>query len=290
MSTTAVLARGLTHARGSFRLGPVDVELPTGLVMGFVGHNGAGKTTTIRSLLGMLPTAPGQVRLFDELEPGSAQARARTGVVLDRPFLAPQWRVGGLGRRLGRFHRTWNQSTFERLQNRFGLDPAARCGTLSRGQGAKLALALALSHEPELLVLDEPTSGLDPLARQDVVDVLREFMVDERHSILFSTHITSDLDHLADLILVMDSGRLAYSGSLHGLGEEFAMVRGTGELTEEAGRHVHGLRRNPHGFEGLIRTEATPAFDSSVVIEAAGTDDVVIHLARNTSPRAEQKL
>lgn len=287
MTATAVRARGLSSARGTFRLHSLDFELPTGLVMGFVGPNGAGKTTTLRSLLGLLPTPAGQVELFDGLAPGSAASHERIGVVLDQPSVSPDWRVAGLNRRLGRFYASWDAQRFGELLARFDLDPTARVGTLSRGQGVKLSLALALAHHPSLLVLDEPTGGLDPVSRADVVDLLREFVVDETHSVLFSTHITSDLDNLADLILVIDSGRLAYSGSLEGLHEEFAVVRGAEELSDEANRTVLGLRRNGSRFEGLIRTTATPLFGPSTVIDTASTDDVVVHLARNGQTRQE---
>jgi ABC-2 type transport system ATP-binding protein len=290
MSATAVRAQGLSRTQGTFRLRALDFELPTGLVMGFVGPNGAGKTTTIKSLLGLLRTDAGQVELFDGQRPGSAAVRERIGVVLDQPFVSPDWRVGGLGRRVGRFYAGWDARRFQELLDRFDLDPAARVDTLSRGQGVKLSLALALAHDPELLILDEPTSGLDPVSRADVVDLLREFMVEETHTVLFSTHITSDLDNLADLILVIDAGSLAYSGSLDGLHEEFAMVHGSGDLSEEAGRSVLGLRRNGSRFDGLIRTSATPLFGPSTVIDAASTDDVVVHLARSGRARQESTL
>jgi ABC-2 type transport system ATP-binding protein len=290
MTPTAVRASGLSHRQGTFTLGALDFELPTGLVTGFVGHNGAGKTTTIKALLGMLRTDPGQVELFDGLPPGSRRARARTGVVLDQPFVSPDWRVGSAARRLARFHPTWDADRLRRLLDRFALDPAAKVGTLSRGQTAKLSLALALAHQPDLLVLDEPTSGLDPVSRADVIDLLREFMVDERHTVLFSTHTTSDLDNLADLVLVIDSGRLAHNGTLDGLREEFAVVQGSGELAEEAARQVVGLRRNGSRYQGLIRTEATPLFGPSTVIDPATTDDVVVHLARGGQSRQETSL
>lgn len=281
MTSTAISVRGLTHTQGAFRLDDVDLELPTGLVMGFVGPNGAGKTTTIRSLLGMLRPDAGSVELFDGLAPGSPEVSSRVGVVLDQPFLSPDWSVASLSRRVGRFFDTWDEECLRSLLDRFGIARAARVGTLSRGQGVKLSLAVALAHRPELLVLDEPTSGLDPVSRADLVDLLRDFMVDETHSVLFSTHITSDLDSLADLMAVVDGGRIRYAGTLERLREEFAMVRGTEDLSPEANRAVLGLRRTGSRFDGLIRTDSTPLFGPTTLIEDATTDDVVVHLARS---------
>lgn len=283
MTSTAISVRGLTHTQGTFRLDGVDLELPTGLVMGFVGPNGAGKTTTIRALLGMIRPDGGSIELFDGREPGSPAASTRVGAVLDQPFLSPDWKISGLTSRVGRFFPAWDDVLFRSLLERFDLPRDAHVGTLSRGQGVKVSLAVALAHHPELLVLDEPTSGLDPVSRADLVDLLREFMVDEQHSVLFSTHVTSDLDSLADLMLVIDGGRIAYSGTLDALREEFAMVRGTERLSGEAESAVLGLRRTGARFDGLIRAASTPLFGPTTVIDTATTDDVVVHLARRTT-------
>ena len=287
MSTSAITVTGLSRAQGTFRLESLGFELPTGFVMGVVGPNGAGKTTTIKSILGMLAPDSGSITLFDGDAPGSAAANERIGVVLDQPFVAPDWTVAGVERRLAKFYSAWDAAAFAALLDRFALDRDARVETLSRGQGVKLSMAIALAHHPELLILDEPTSGLDPVSRADLVDVLREFMVDERHSILFSTHITTDLDSLADLILVIDSGRVAYSGTLDGLQEEFAMVRGTEPLDAQAASRVMGLRSTGTRFEGLIRADDTALFGPTTIIDTASTDDVVVHLARRGAAEQE---
>jgi ABC-2 type transport system ATP-binding protein len=282
MTETAIAATGLVRTQGTFRLDSIGFELPTGLVMGFVGPNGAGKTTTIKSLLGMLQLESGAITLFEGDAPGSASSKERIGVVLDLPFVSPDWKVGSLTRRVGPFYAQWDETLFRGFIDRFGLNPEAKVETLSRGEGVKLSLALALSHHPELLILDEPTSGLDPVSRADFVDVIREFMVDPTHSVLFSTHITSDLDSLADLILVIDKGRVAYSGTLDGLKEAFAMVHGTEILPPETADSILGLRRDGGRFDGLIRAEATSLFGPTTVIDSATTDDVVVHLARRS--------
>jgi ABC-2 type transport system ATP-binding protein len=287
MTATAVKVTGLEKSMGAFHLDSVDLELPTGLVMGFVGPNGSGKTTTIKAILGMLAPDAGKVELFDGEAPGTARTKERIGVVLDLPFVSPDWKVESLTWRVGGFYSSWDDALFRDLLGRFSIDVSARVETLSRGEGVKLSLAMALAHHPDLLVLDEPTSGLDPVSRADLVDILREFMVDPAHSILFSTHVTSDLDSLADLILVIDAGQIAYSGSIDGLHEEFAMVHGTEPLTPAARDSVLGLRRTGARFDGLIRAEAMPLFGSTTVIDAASTDDVIIHLARRGATRKE---
>ncbi|WP_185202219.1 ABC transporter ATP-binding protein [Glaciihabitans sp. INWT7] len=287
MTASAVKVRGMSHAQGTFRLDTVDFELPTGLVMGFVGPNGSGKTTTIKALLGMFQPNSGSVELFGAEAPGAASTKERIGVVLDQPFVSPDWKVGSLTYRVGNFFASWDPAAFGAYLERFRISTSARVGTLSRGEGVKLSLAMALAHHPELLILDEPTSGLDPVSRADLVDILREFMIDPAHSILFSTHITSDLESLADLILVIDNGQIAFSGTVDALHEEFAMVHGTETLTAEALGSVLGLRHTGNRFDGLIRAEATPLFGPSTVIDAASTDDVIVHIARNGSTQQE---
>jgi ABC-2 type transport system ATP-binding protein len=139
---------------------------------------------------------------------------------------------------------------------------------------------MALAHRPELLVLDEPSGGLDPVARRDLADILREFMLDPNHTVLFSTHITSDLDDLADHVIVLTAGRVAYTGMLDDLHERFAIVRGRAPFPENARPTAIGLRVESSGrYEALIRTEDTALFGSDAVIEAASTDDVVVHFA-----------
>lgn len=287
MTNLAIAAHGLSHSQGDFDLRGIDFELPTGLVMGFVGPNGSGKTTTIRALLGMFRPNSGSIGLLGGRTAGSTAAKQRTGVILDLPFVSPDWAVSSLAFRVGRFFSDWDDAYFTELLAQFGIDNTGTVGELSRGEGVKLSLAMALAHRPELLILDEPTSGLDPVSRADLIDILRDFMVDETHSILFSTHITSDLDSLADLILVIDDGRIEYSGTLEGLRDEFAMVHGTEPLSAEAERSILGLTRSGTRFDGLIRAESTPLFGPTTVVDTATTDDVVVHLARRTTARKD---
>ena len=290
----AIRATGLTRRAGGFLLDRVDVELPTGYVLGMVGANGAGKTTTIKALLGLVTCEAGSVGLLgsdvaDRDANGSdtadrAARKERIGVVLDQPFLAPRWPVRRLGRIVGPFYSRWDQDRFDRLLRRFRVPTDGRVESLSRGQGTKLSLALALAHDPDLLILDEPTSGLDPVSRADIVDLVREFMVDERHSVLFSTHITSDLEGLADYVQILDEGTTAFRGGIDRLHEEFAYVRGVGEPDVRSASAIIGLRRSRNGFEGLIRTDDSALFGPETEITAATTDDVVVHVARSHRP------
>ena len=277
----AVDMRGVTRRQGSFTLGPLDLTVPTGSVVGFVGPNGAGKTTTLKALLGIAPIDAGSIRVLGA-PPGVAMDRI--GVALDSPTLAPGWTPRTAGRCLSRFHPHWDDERFTRLLSRFEVPAHTRVKDLSRGEGLKLSLALALAHAPELLVLDEPTSGIDPVARLDVLDVLRDFMVDPTHSILFSTHITSDLERIADRLHVIAEGRTVFEGSLDELGERWAIVRAPiDDLDARAGSALVGPRTTRSGtVEALLATADTALIPATAVIEQVSLDEAVAAFTRST--------
>lgn len=198
-----------------FALKGVNLCVSAGCVVGFVGSNGAGKTTTIKSILGLVVPNDGTIELFGE--PVSAQgaslarAKARMGVVFDTCPFPSESRMRDV-RALGRMaFPTWDNAVFDAYLSQFGIDEKKQVKSLSRGMGMKLQLAFALAHAPELLVLDEVTAGLDPLAREEVLDILRAFMENERHGILMSSHITSDLEKIADYVVCIDAGHEVFS-------------------------------------------------------------------------------
>ena len=278
----AVIIQNLLVKRGAFALRDIDVRVPTGFVTGVVGPNGAGKTSLIKALLGLIAPDEGTITLFGAEHPGNRAAQQRIGVVLDRVTAMPEWHVGSIGRRIGPLYAEWDEELFRGLLERFEIPAGNRVDALSRGQSVKLSLAMALAHRPQLLLLDEPSSGLDPVARRDLADIIREFMVDPSHTVLFSTHITSELDELADHIIVLNDGLVAFAGMLDELHERFAIVRGRPPFPDEARPATIGLRFESSGvYEALIRTEDTARFGPDTVIDAASTDDVVVHFAEH---------
>lgn len=197
-----------------FSLRGLSLAVEPGAVVGFVGANGAGKTTTLKALLGIIEPDGGVVELLGERVTANSSAldklKARIGVVFDTcafPGTCTVKAVGAIGRAA---YPAWDAGVYEALCARFGLAPKKKVSELSRGMGMKLTLAFALAHHPELLVLDEATAGLDPMARDEVLDLLRAFMEDGRHGILMSTHITSDLEKIADTVVCIDGGAVVF--------------------------------------------------------------------------------
>ena len=237
----AIRLDAVVRRQGTFTLGPLDMIVPTGMVTGFVGPNGAGKTTAIKAMLGMIGIDAGSI---DVLGAAPGARHDRIGVVLDRLALSRDWTAVSAARSLERFYPDWDQTFFKDLLRRLDVPSGVRVKDLSRGQSVKLQLALALAHRPELLILDEPTSGLDSVARLEVLDVFRDFLIEEGRTILFSTHITSDLERIADHLHIIGGGRTCFEGPMTDLAEQWAMARGpVSALTPEAEAALVGARR-----------------------------------------------
>lgn len=223
-STTAPLiqANGLTKHYDGFSLAGVSVTVEPGQVVGFVGKNGSGKSTTIKALLGLISLDGGQASVLgysprDLANTSSSKAKEQVGVVFDTISLPGHLKIAEVGKAMGRAYATWDAAAFARRLRASELDSKKAVKDLSRGMGMKLSLACALSHNPRLLILDEATAGLDPMARDEVLDVLRDFVAVEDaqgnpvNGILMSSHITSDLDKIADTVLCIDSGRPVFN-------------------------------------------------------------------------------
>lgn len=214
-SAALIEARGLTKHYDGFSLEGVDLVVNEGEVVGFVGQNGAGKSTTIKALLGLIRVDGGEGSVLgtpsDELTRASGAAtKERVGVVFDTVSLPGHLRVADVGRIYASAFASWDAHRFSQLTRDLGLDPKKAVKDLSRGMGMKLSLACALAHDPQVLVLDEATAGLDPMARDEALERLRDFVAQPGHAILMSSHITSDLERIADRIVCIDAGRIVF--------------------------------------------------------------------------------
>jgi ABC-2 type transport system ATP-binding protein len=274
---------------GGFALRDVSFELPTGYVMGLIGANGAGKTTTIRCLLGMRGIDAGEIELLGHRVPGPVALRQDVGVVLDHTYLVGDWRLREVERALRPFYDRWDGARYRQLLGEFGLDLRARVKDLSRGMAMKLTIAVALSHRARLLVFDEPTSGLDPVARNDLAGIIGDFLLDEGHSVLFSTHITSDLDRIGDYVTLIHDGRIVASGLKDEILDAYRIVRGgPDDLDGLVGVELIGARRTSTGTEALVRTEEADLLGGNVLLETPTLEEIAIHIGSpSTNPAAQ---
>ncbi|MCV2392694.1 ABC transporter ATP-binding protein [Actinotalea sp. M2MS4P-6] len=278
MNDLAIAVRHLDATRGTFHLRDVSFELPTGFVMGFVGRNGAGKTTTIRCLLGMLTPDAGEIEVLGQPLPADPALREDIGVVLDHSTLVEDWRLTEVERALAPFYSRWDGARYRALLEEFELDPRHKVKELSRGQAMKLGITLALSHHARLLVLDEPTSGLDPAARDELVSILGDFLTDDGHSVLFSTHITSDLERIADYVTVIDAGRVVDSAPKDELLDAYRLVRGGPEDLVDPDVDFLGLRRNETGAEALVAAGQVDRLSGDLVVDRPTLDEIVVKM------------
>jgi ABC-2 type transport system ATP-binding protein len=281
----AFAMRGVGCAVGNgFALRHVSFELPTGYVMGLIGANGAGKTTTIRCLLGMRGIGTGEIELLGHRVPGPAALRQDLGVVLDHTYLVGDWRLAEVERTLRPFYDRWDGVRYRQLLEEFGLDLRAKVKDLSRGMAMKLMIAVALSHRARLLVFDEPTSGLDPVARDELVGIIGDFLLDEGHSVLFSTHITTDLDRIGDYVTLLHGGRVVHTGSKDEILEAYRVVRGgPDDLRDLVGVELIGLKRSSSGAQALVRTEETDVLGRGVLVEAPTLEEIAVHIGLSSS-------
>ena len=271
--------RGLGKDYGDFSLREVSFTLPRGFVMGLIGPNGAGKTTIIKSILGLLTPSAGEVRVFGrEMAEDEVGIRSRIGFVYDDPRHYSHLDLTRLRGVIAPFYERWDEARFQDLARRFDLPLRKPIKKFSQGMVTKAALALALSHDAELIVMDEPTSGLDPAFRRELLEILRETLEDGRVSVLFSTHITSDLERIADYVTFVQNGRVVFSESRDEVFERFAVVRGDKELlNDEMRRHLVGVRSHAFGFEAL--TGDAPSLRRQIgeaaVVERASLDEIL---------------
>jgi ABC-2 type transport system ATP-binding protein len=277
----AIEVSGLTKRYKNFLLDDVSFSVPEGFVCGFIGENGAGKTTTLKLMLGMAMKNGGEVSLLGK-PAGDASLKEDLGVLLEQPYFQEDWTPRDVEKALRPFYRGWDGVAYDGYLRRFSIDPAQKYKTLSRGTKMKLGIAAALSHDARLLLLDEPTSGLDPVARDEVIDLLRDYMAGEDRTVFFSSHITSDIEKIADYLVYIHGGKIMYGGEKDGLLERYCLIRGGKDDLPPAKRaNVIGLREHFGGFEGMIELSDVGGFPPEVVTEKVSLEDVMVYLNRN---------
>lgn len=249
--------KNLTKHYGGFTLDNVSFGVPRGSVVGLIGENGAGKSTIIKSLLGVINTDGGEI-LFDGVPLGrlGKNQRQLTGVVLDDVSLPSAVNLRELNAVMKNMFSRWDEQTFFTLTERFRLPRDKKTGEFSKGMKMKTAIAAALSHGAETLILDEPTSGLDPVARDEILDILYDFMQNSGHAVLISSHITSDLEKLCDYVVFIHGGKVAVSGEKDALLEEYAVYGGNISDLDPAA--VVRVRRRNYGADALVKRSMIP--------------------------------
>jgi ABC-2 type transport system ATP-binding protein len=252
--------------------------------MGLVGPNGAGKTTIIKLILNLIKKNAGEIRLFGlENLKNEVAVKSRIGFVHDTPYFYEYLSLKQIKATVAPFYGDWREDVFLKLMEEFDLPRKKALRGLSRGMKMKFALALALSHDADFIILDEPTSGLDPVFRRQLLGKLSELIQDERKSVLFSTHITSDLERIADYITFVHNGEIIFSSAKDEILENWGLVKGPNDLLNEDNvKYFRGYRRREFGFEALSSDilDAKRRFGQRVIIEKASLEDIIFFITR----------
>ena len=274
---------GLCKNFEAFQVKDVSFTLEQGFIMGFIGRNGAGKSTTLKTMLNLMKNDGGDIKLCGLSMPqDEIEIKNQVGYVFGGVDFYPESKISKITDVTKTFYREWNDSLYKELCERFEIDQNKKFKQLSAGMKVKYSIAVAMSHNPKLLILDEPTSGLDPAARDDLVLLFQEFIEDGEHSILFSTHITSDLEKCADYITYIKKGQILASDEREAFRQSYISVAGKKEqLSPEAEPKIIGLHKHQLGFEGLMKTEDKALAEKGGFEIAEPTlEDIMIHIER----------
>lgn len=257
----ALELKNITKRYDGFCLEPVNLCLPCGCIMGLIGENGAGKTTLLRTILHMRKKDSGTVTVFgQDTDADLCAVKENIGVVLDEVGFPECLTALQVGHVLRTVYRNWDNRLFESLLQRLSVPQDKTFKAFSRGMKMKLGIAAALAHHPKLLILDEATNGLDPVAREEILDILREFTLSGENSVLISSHIVSDLEKICDYIAFLHTGKLLLCAEKDRLQEEYGMLQCSTEQLQSIDKSaVLGLRTSPYGVQAVVRKQALPA-------------------------------
>lgn len=266
----------LNKAYKGFALQNINLSLPKGYIMGFVGANGAGKSTTMGCLMGMIKPDSGSIKIFDkDIKNITAADKEKIGVVMDGCPFAEVLNIKDIRRIVSSIYRTFDKAKFDSLIGRFSLPENKPVKDFSTGMRAKLNIAVALSHNAQLLVLDEATSGLDPVVRDEILDILQDFVCDEEHSILISSHITSDLEKICDYIAFIKNGQIVFVENKDDLKEKYALIHCTKQQFESVDTAaVVGVKHTEYNVTALVLKEAVK---DGFVAEKPSIEDIMLY-------------
>ena len=276
----AIDIKGVSKTYRDFTLDSLTLSLPEGSIMGLIGENGAGKSTTIKLIMNAILPDSGSIEVLgmDNKSPEFAETKEDIGVVLDEAYFPISLNCKNVNTIMRLTYKKWDSDKYFGYIKKFGLPEKKAFKDFSRGMKMKLAIAVALSHDPKLLVLDEATGGLDPIVRDEILDIFNDFTRDESHSILISSHIVSDLEKICDYIAFLHRGRLMFVEEKDMLYENYALVNMTkAQLSGMPKGSVLGSRENSYGAEVLMLRSDIPA---GMVPERITIEDIMLYMAR----------
>lgn len=267
-----------------FSLKNINFKLERGYIMGFIGQNGAGKTTTIKLIMNLINRRSGEIKIFglDNIK-NEKEVKEKIGFVYDETYCYEDLSLIAMKNIIARFYKRWDDAVFNKYIAEFNLPKNKKIKDLSKGMKIKYSLAIALSHKAELIIMDEPTSGLDPVFRSELLEILSSIIQDENKSVFFSTHITTDLERIADYITFIDDGKIVFSDSKESILEKYKIVKGDNSLINETTKKAFlGIKQNSFGFNALTNdeNEVKNVFGKNLIFEKASLEDIMVYTVR----------
>lgn len=267
-----------------FCLQDVNMSLEKGTLTGFIGPNGTGKTTTIKCILDMVQPDKGKITILGmDSVSSNLEIKSKLGIVLDDGHFYEDLSMGKMKKLIAPMYSTWDDKTFYLYMNKFGLSEHKKIKDLSRGMRMKYALAIALSHGADIFILDEPTSGLDPLVRSELIEILKDIVCEENKTVLMSTHITSDLDKIADYLYFILDGKIILHGQKDEIKGQHAIVKGDiAAISPDCEMYFVGINKTAYGFEGLTnnKTMLKKALQKPAIYEVPTIEDIMFYYIR----------
>ncbi len=277
--TKKIEVRNLKKTYDNFVLGENSFDIKKGFITGFIGKNGMGKTTTIKSLLSLI-NYHGEI-FIDGEDAKNLNYLQDVGVIMDESFLAKDWKISMVNDAMKCGYENWDQEKFFTYIKNFGIEKNKKVRELSRGMKIKLMFSIALSHKANLLILDEPTSGLDPSMRDELTDMLKGFVEDENNTVLFSTHITEDLDRIADYIIFIDNGKIVEDSSKEEFLEKYFVLMGGAEDRELLKDFdILGIKTSDTSFEALVKNIERGKIPEELIVEKPDINKILVLYGR----------
>lgn len=279
MSMNAIEVQGICKSYKNYRLSDITFQAPKGYITGLIGPNGAGKSTIIKAIMGLVTLDQGRIQVLGHgTEQEEGRYKQEIGYISDENIYYDWLSMEQMKKIIAPFYPAWDEMVFQRYMDLFELPLRKKIKDCSKGMKMKYAIAIALSHNPALLIMDEPTAGLDPVFRRELLELLAEYILDDQKTILFSTHVTTDLDRIADYVTFLNRGQLIFSDTKDGVLERYVLVKGGKELLDnDVRREFVGVRETGIGFEALSadRGGAVAMFGDSVMYQQPTLEDIM---------------
>lgn len=276
-----------------FQLKDLNISVKKGFITGFIGGNGVGKSTTIKLILNLLQPDSGSISIFGlDYKKHEKEIKQRIGFVFDENIFYENITLNEMKKLVKPAYKKWDDELFNHYVEKFELPLNKKIKHLSKGMMMKASLTIALSHHAELIIMDEPTSGLDPIYRRELLDILHDLMQNGERTIFFSTHITTDLDRIADYIAFIHNGEHIFTKEYYKIEEEYAIIKGgTNLLDRDTEREFIAIRKSNHGFEALTtnKKRIENIFGEAIIMEKPTLEDIMLYTKKGREENVESR-